>query len=152
MTIQTAAFSDGIGRGLEIGEHWGKGIEVERRIRLYHGRPAVVIWGRIANRTGRDVTLGTARLVDVSEADHGGWQLGESARPPAVVGYPDASPPCRRRPRANRRTPSNSTAVRACWPSPSGSRPPQWCWASCRPKRGRHPSAASSSEAEGARP
>jgi hypothetical protein len=90
-----APLTDAIGSGLEICQRWGKGIEVERRIRLYHGRPAVVVWAQITNNTGRDVTLGTARMLDVSEGDRGWWHLVGVMRAPAAVGYSGASPPCR---------------------------------------------------------
>lgn len=90
-----APFTDAIGSGVEICQRWGKGIEVVRRIRVYHGRPAVVISAQIANHTGRDVMLGTAKMLGLSQGNQGWWHLGDLLRAPAAVGYPGASPPCR---------------------------------------------------------
>ncbi len=90
-----APFTDAIGSGVEICQRWGKGIEVVRRIRVYDGRPAVVISAQIANHTGRDVMLGTAKMLGLSQGNQGWWHLGNLLRAPAAVGYPGASPPCR---------------------------------------------------------
>ncbi len=42
-----------------------------------------------------DVTLGTAKMLNLSEDDRGWWHLADLLRAPAAVGYPGASPPCR---------------------------------------------------------
>jgi alpha-galactosidase len=92
---EAAPVTDAIGSGLEIRRRWGKGIEVEHRIRLYHGRPAVVVLAQITNHTGRDVTLGSARMLDLSEGNRGWWHLAGVMRAPAAVGYSGTSSPCR---------------------------------------------------------
>ena len=92
---EAAPLTDAIGSGWEIRQRWGNRIEVERRIRVYHGRPAVVVSAQITNRTGRGVTLGTARMLDLSEGDGGWWHLAGLMQAPAAVGYSGSSPPCR---------------------------------------------------------
>lgn len=92
---ESAPFTDASGSGMEIRQTWGQGVEIERRIRVYHGRPAVVVAARIANKTDHDVTFGTAKMLHLSEDDRGWWHLAGLMRAPAAVGYPGASPPCR---------------------------------------------------------
>jgi alpha-galactosidase len=92
---EVAPVTDALGGGLEIRQRWGQGLEVERRLRLYHGRPTVVVSGQIANRTDREVKLGAARLLEVSESDRGWWHLANVLQAPAAVGYAGAGPPCR---------------------------------------------------------
>jgi alpha-galactosidase len=92
---EAVPLTDARGSGLEIRQRWGKQIEVERGIHIDHGRPAVVVSGRITNHTDRDVTLGSARMVDLSQNDRGWWHLGSILRAPAAIGYAGASPACR---------------------------------------------------------
>jgi alpha-galactosidase len=93
---EVAPLTDALGSGLELRQHWGAaGVEIDRCLRLYHDRPAVVVAGQIANRTDRDVTLNAARMVDLSQADRGWWHLTGLLSAPAAVGYAGATPPCR---------------------------------------------------------
>ena len=94
-TAETAPFGDALGRGMEIRQRWGKEIEIQRCVRLYDGRPAVVVSVQITNHMDRDVTLDAAKMLDLAASDQGSWRLGDSMRPPAAVGYPGAAPPCR---------------------------------------------------------
>lgn len=87
--------TDAIGSGLEMRQRWGKGIEIERRIRLYDGKPAIVVSAVLTNRTGRDVTPATVKMIDLSEQDRGWWHLAGLMRAPATVGYSGTSSPCR---------------------------------------------------------
>ena len=87
--------SDAIGGGLEIRQRWGEGIEIQRRIRLYHGRPAVLVSGRVTNNTGGEAKLGNAKMLELSDGDRGWWHLAGLLRAPAAVGYSGASPACR---------------------------------------------------------
>jgi hypothetical protein len=111
---EVAPFTDALGSGLQLRQSWGAGVAVERRIRVYHGKAAVVVTVQVTNGSDRDVTLGSARLLDLSEENGGWWFLdthsslkpphaGSSRRSltsallraPAAVGYPGTSPPCR---------------------------------------------------------
>ena len=92
---ESAPFTDAFGSGMEIRQSWGQGVEIDRRIRVYDGRPAIVVAAQIANRTDHDITLGTAKMLSLSEGDRGWWHLAGLMRAPAAVGYPGASPPCR---------------------------------------------------------
>ena len=91
---QAKPFTDKLGAGVEIRQFWGEEVRVERMVRVYHGKPAVVISGSITNKTDRDVSLQTARMVEVSTDDNGWWHAGCLLRAPAMVGYP-ANPACR---------------------------------------------------------
>ncbi|OHB86361.1 MAG: hypothetical protein A2V98_17000 [Planctomycetes bacterium RBG_16_64_12] len=114
---QTANFTDALGSGLEIRRRWGDGIEVERRIRLYHGKPAVVLSAEITNHSDHDITLGPVKMFDLSETDGGWWHLGDLIPSPSAAGYSGASPPCRPSPdeesSAGADTQYGSTAVLA---------------------------------------
>lgn len=110
---EAVPFTDPIGGGLELRQHWGTGVYVQRRIRLYHGLAAVVVSAQVTNGSDQDVTLGAARVLDLSEENGGWWHLDRShlapredgtserdltsalLQAPAAVGYPGASPPCR---------------------------------------------------------
>jgi hypothetical protein len=92
---EAAPQTDALGSGLEIRQRWGKGLQLERSIRLYHGRPNVVVCAQIVNKTGRDVTLDMAKVLDLSAADRGWWHLADIMRAPAAVGFPGCSPACR---------------------------------------------------------
>ncbi len=92
---ESAPFTDTSGSGMEIRQTWGQGVEIERRIRVYDGRPAIVVAAQIANRTDHDITLGTAKMLSLAEHDRGWWHLAGLMRAPAAVGYPGALPPCR---------------------------------------------------------
>jgi hypothetical protein len=87
--------SDAIGPGLEVCQRWGNPIAVERRIRVYDGRPAVVVAAQITNRGGREVKLGPVRMLELSDRDRGWWHLSDLIRAPAAVGFSGASPACR---------------------------------------------------------
>ena len=56
-TGETAPLDDGLGHGMELRQRWGKEIEIERRIRLYDGLPAVVLSVQITNHADHDVAL-----------------------------------------------------------------------------------------------
>jgi hypothetical protein len=92
---EAANFTDALGSGLEIRQRWGNGIEVDRRIRLYHGSPAVFLSAEITNRSNRDITLGPVKMFHLSETDGGWWHLSDPISSPSAAGYSGASPPCR---------------------------------------------------------
>lgn len=78
-------FKDPLGTGKQIKQTWGDGVRVERTVRIYDGRPTVAVSGRITNTQDRDVSLGTARLVHVSDPVAGGWHVGHVWESPAAV-------------------------------------------------------------------
>jgi hypothetical protein len=80
---------------MQIQQHWAGPVEVERFLRLYYGKPAVVVVGRVTNKSGRDVTLGEAHMAQVGPETRGWWHLGRLMQSPATVGYPGTMPPCR---------------------------------------------------------
>jgi hypothetical protein len=92
---ETGPVTDAVGSGREIRQRWGKGIEIQRSIRVYDGKPAVLLSAQISNNTGRDVPLATVRMLDASKVNHGWWHLANMMQAPAAVGYFGASPPCR---------------------------------------------------------
>ena len=94
-SIDWERFSDRLGSGLQVRQQWAEPFRVERLVRVYDGRPTVVITGSVTNTTDRDLRLGSAKMLDVA-AEHGGWwSLGRTFEPPSAVGYPGASPACR---------------------------------------------------------
>ncbi len=95
VNAEAAPFTDAIGSGMEIRQSWGNGVEFVRRIRLYHGRPSIVVSAEITNNTSTDITLGTAKMISLSTGNRGWWHLVGLMRAPAAIGYPGASPPCR---------------------------------------------------------
>ena len=50
----------------------GSGIEIERHIRLYDGRPAVSVGAQIRNKTAKNVTLGTMKMSRCGD-QYGAW-------------------------------------------------------------------------------
>ncbi len=80
-----APVADKLGPGVAVRQRWGKGVEVERVLRIYDGKPAVVVSGRITNRTDREVALGTARMVDLGGTDGAWWYAGQTMRAPGAV-------------------------------------------------------------------
>jgi hypothetical protein len=87
--------ADAIGHGWEIRQRWGRGVEVERRIRVYDGKPAVLIAVQMTNHTKRDVKLGNAKMLDVSAANGGWWHLVDLLRAPAAASYGGGGAACR---------------------------------------------------------
>jgi len=93
---QVAAFKDKLGAGARIRQTWGESVRIERSISVYDDLPAVTISGRITNAGNQEVSLGIARLVDVSEKGNGWWYLGAtSENPGAVLGTGTAELQCR---------------------------------------------------------
>ena len=92
---EVVPLSDAVGRGQEVRQRWSAGIEVERTIRVYDGRPVVVVAGQVVNRTDHDVSLGSVHLLQLSSDDHGWWHVADFLQAPAAVGFPGAAPPCR---------------------------------------------------------
>lgn len=75
---------DQLGAYREIHGIWEKrGLRVERELRVYPGRDAVVIGGRITNSSDRDVRLGTTRVLEL--ATNGWWSVGAAWELPAAV-------------------------------------------------------------------
>ncbi len=91
----TEPFADKLGTGVQIRQRWAGSVEIERYLRLYDGRPAVVVLGQVTNKSSRDVTLGEARMAQVGPETRGWWHLGRLVQTPAAVGYPGVMPPCR---------------------------------------------------------
>ena len=101
---------------MEVRQQWGKEIEVQRCIRLYDGRPAVVISAQVTNHTDRDVTIDAAALLDVSArvtaARGGSATRSGRRRQSATLAARLSAGPCRRRKRRAR--PNRSMPARAC--------------------------------------
>jgi hypothetical protein len=89
---ETTPHRDALGSGVEIRERWGQGVELERRIRLYHDRSVMIISIQVANHTAHDVMLGRVRMIDIAGALGGGWRLADVKRAPAGVGFPALAP------------------------------------------------------------
>jgi hypothetical protein len=49
-------FKDPIGSGLEVRQRWGTRVEVQRRIRLYHGLTAVAVSAQVTNGADQGLT------------------------------------------------------------------------------------------------
>jgi len=77
--------SDKLGSGMAIRQRWGTDLVVEREITLYDGLPAVVLTGRIINRSGREASLGVVRLLELAEGQGGWWYAGDPIRAPGGV-------------------------------------------------------------------
>jgi hypothetical protein len=73
----------------EVRQGWSNGVEVLRVIRVpsRDTDEAITMTGRIFNRTGHDVTLGTQHLIDL----YGPWHVGGSNLNPASVYIAGAS-------------------------------------------------------------
>ena len=78
-------FEDKLGAGIQLRQSWGKGVRVERIVRVYHGKPTVLVCGRITNQTDADVPLHSAALADVSADADGWWTTGQIMQTPAAV-------------------------------------------------------------------
>jgi len=91
----TEPFADKLGSGIQIRQRWAGPVEVERVLKVYQGKPAVVIGGQVTNRSGRGVSLADARMVQAGPESRGWWHLGRLMQAPAAAGYPGTSPPCR---------------------------------------------------------
>lgn len=94
-SVTVEPFTDRLGSGMQIRQQWAGPIVVERRLRVYDGKPAVAVSGSVTNRSDRDVRLGAARLIDVTWDQAAWWSMGRTYQTSAVVGYPGAAPPCR---------------------------------------------------------
>jgi hypothetical protein len=71
----TEPFTDKLGTGTQVVEIWGDSIRMTRRLRLYDDLRVITISANMTNTSDRDVSLGAASLVDVSDAAKGGWEL-----------------------------------------------------------------------------
>jgi len=91
----TEPFADQLGTGMQIRQRWAGPVEVERVLRVYQGKPAVVISGQVTNRSSRGVSLGEARMVHSGPETRGWWHLGRLMQAPGAAGYPGTMPPCR---------------------------------------------------------
>lgn len=94
-SVTVEPFTDRLGAGMQVRQQWAGPTVVERRLRVYDGKPAVAVSGSVTNRTDRDARLGAARLIDVTWDQAGWWSMGRTYQTPAAVGYPGAAPPCR---------------------------------------------------------
>ena len=85
VNAEVKPFADNLGRGYEIIQSWGERVRVERVLRVHDDGAYVVVSGRIVNQTDADVTLDTARLVDVSAGRNGWWSAGRFLQAPGAV-------------------------------------------------------------------
>jgi len=78
--------TDKLGAGVSVRQHWEQGgLVVEREIKLYDGKPAVVLTGRIINRTDREAAIGHVRLVDMEDGQNAWWYAGDPVQAPGAV-------------------------------------------------------------------
>ncbi len=91
----TEPFADALGGGLQIRQRWPGPIVVERLLRVYDGKPAAVVLGKLTNNSGRDLVLGEARMAHLGPETRGWWHLGRLMQSPAAAGFPGMVPPCR---------------------------------------------------------
>ncbi len=89
-SAKSAFFTDRIGSGEEIRHRWNEGVEIERWIRLYCDRYAILIGAQIRNKTSKNVTLGTVKML--SAPKKGVLSLGDLTHVPAAVSYPGPAP------------------------------------------------------------
>ena len=82
---ETQPFSGKLGAGIEIRQAWGDKVRVERVLRVYDRLPAVTLAGCITNGSDRDITLGTTRMLSVSDKNQGWWQAGSMLQSPGAV-------------------------------------------------------------------
>ncbi len=82
---EIAPTSGKLGTGMQIRQRWGDTMHVQRELTIYEGKPIVVISGRIVNRTGRDLPLAAAYMVDLASQDGGWWYAGQAIQTPGVV-------------------------------------------------------------------
>ncbi len=85
VAAEVKPITDQLGTGLAIVQRWGKPVQIERRLRVYRDRPGVVVAASITNQTDQDVSLGTARILDLSPETEGWWYAGRIVQTPGVV-------------------------------------------------------------------
>ena len=78
-------FTDKLGSGQQIVQRWGDAVTIERRVRVYDGKAVVTVSGRITNAGTKEISLGTAHLLEVVPEEHGGWNLGPALESPGAV-------------------------------------------------------------------
>lgn len=83
---EIAPITDKLGAGVSLRQRWAEGgLVVEREIKLYDGKPAVVLTGRIINRTDREAALGVVRLLDLDGRESAWWYAGDPIQAPGAV-------------------------------------------------------------------
>jgi hypothetical protein len=83
--VQVTSFTNQLGTGLEARQISGNPVQIERTLRIYDGKPALVLSAKIHNRSPAQLSLGVARLVHLFKEDGGRWQIGQPAEAPAAV-------------------------------------------------------------------
>ena len=83
--IAVRPFTNQLGSGLEARQTSGDTVQIERLLRVYDGKPALVLSASIVNHSSQEISLGTARLVHLFQEDGGAWQVGNAAETPAAV-------------------------------------------------------------------
>ena len=71
--------------GSEIVQTWGRGVVVERRLRVWRDQPVVVVSGTVTNGTAADVVLGRTALVDLGPGSKGWWHAEQAHQSPGLV-------------------------------------------------------------------
>ena len=84
-TIEVRPFTNQFGTGLEARQISGESVEIERILRIYDGKAALILSAKIHNRSAAELSLGVARLVHLFKENGGGWQVGQTAETPAAV-------------------------------------------------------------------
>ena len=82
---EVTSFKDAFGHGQQISQTWGGELHVERQLRIYDGRSAVVVSGRIMNNTTHTISLGVLRPLTIRESDKGAWLGGDVTVIPSAV-------------------------------------------------------------------
>jgi hypothetical protein len=83
--IETASFTDQFGSGIEARQTTGKDIRFARALRVYDGKPVLTLSAKITNKSQHEISLGTARLVNLYKEEQGGWRLCDPIETPAAV-------------------------------------------------------------------
>src|SRR5205807_1407458 len=73
------------GTGLEARQISGEAVQIERALRIYDGKPTLVVSAKLHNRSAEEISLGVARLVHLFKENGGSWQVGGTAETPASV-------------------------------------------------------------------
>src|SRR5207253_10223336 len=71
--IEVQPFTNQFGSGLEARQRSGHDVRIERVLRVYDGKPALILSAKLINGSSGDLSLGVARLVHLFKESGGGW-------------------------------------------------------------------------------
>jgi hypothetical protein len=83
--IETKSFTNQYGSGIAATQKTGDQVQIVRTLRVYDGKPALTLSAKITNTSKQEISLGTARLINLYHEQHGAWHLGKPAETPAAI-------------------------------------------------------------------